>query len=203
MILLLLAAGLGLYMIGRMTPDGSVAPGGFGSTDQVPTELGIAEDGSFVIVEKMPDASFRPNNLGDIALPPSQPPLQGKPKGVGWVPPNVGCAPGKQCCTDCKTAEVPFGEGVGLSVIEGMAAILAQRIALGDLEATRRGAQILALALSGAGRDRFVGEALCLALEQYQGVSGGIQYMTPREAFPARLRVAVDNPDYVPDWRNR
>ncbi len=208
MILFLLAAAAGLYLYGRMSPDASQSPGGFGVPGLPPpanidpgTELGIAEDGSFVIVQKV--ASFRPNNLGEISLPPSQPSVSASypgSSGVGWMPPSVGCAPGKQCCTDCKTATVRVGEGVGISAIDGLAAILAQRIHLGDLRAAATGAQILNLALTGNGRDRYVGEALVLALEQYQGPGGQMTFATPREAFPARLRVAVDNPDYVPEY---
>ncbi len=202
MILLLLAAAAGLYMIGRMTPDGSAAPGGYGNpgVPEPETELGIAEDGSFVIVEKLPDpgavtvTNVRPSNLGGIALPPfSQPSVSASAGAVGWMPPSVGCAPGKQCCTDCKTAKVRVGEGIGLSRIDGMAAILAQRIHLGDLRATANAVQIFELGLSG--RDpqaRYVAEALTLALDEYRMPSGALWYEQPRAAFPARLRVNIN-----------
>ena len=132
----LLAGAAGLLLWRRLNPD--VAPGGgFGSSDadKPDVELGIAPDGTFVLVEV---PKFVPGGGGPSSpMPPNLPPQSFAPPGafagpgqpsvsmnapgydgkvsVGHVgarsctgePPS--CAPGRDCCDDCRSGKISVG----------------------------------------------------------------------------------------------
>lgn len=132
MLLYLLLAAAGLYAWKQMNPSGGGL--GFGTTDDAgtETELGVTEDGTFVLVEKAPTGGvFAPPGAmspippaipGSVSLPPGtdQKSVWGEPKSmtVGhmggqfteWYAiehphpsvGSIGCGPGKSCCADCK-----------------------------------------------------------------------------------------------------